>query len=182
MDTSPLTPRQRGVLYVLVEQMARSHEITLTEAIAEDRDTAEEILDQMLYWARDIKSIVHRYGFKFPRLRPFGRAAFKLLEGDTLRIPFYLARKFDVPCSTLYFPGITDVPDRNEDDASAGEFSAGNLRIEFPDRASRHALLASLMDWSHLGLQPSPPADGVIAKVAALLEVPMPAARETAPA
>lgn len=49
METSPLTPHQRGVLYVLVEQMARSHEITLTEVIAEDRDTAEEILDRMLH-------------------------------------------------------------------------------------------------------------------------------------
>ncbi|MGC3963934.1 MAG: hypothetical protein QM803_11585 [Rhodocyclaceae bacterium] len=119
METSPLTPRQRGVLYVLVEQMARNHEITLTEAIAEDRDTAEEILDRMLYWAKDIKSIVHRYGFKLPRLRPFGRAAFKLLESDAVRIPFYLARKFEVPCSTLYFPGITDAPDEDTDDAAA---------------------------------------------------------------
>lgn len=125
---------------------------------------------------------MHRYGFKLPRLRPFGRAAFKLLESDTVRIPFYLARKFEVHCSTLYFPDITDAPDEDADDASAGRTSVGDLRIEFPDRASRDALLAALMDWSRLGLQPSPPVDGVIAKVAALLEVPMPAAPETATA
>ncbi len=173
MDTNFLTSHQRGVLYALVEQMARNHEINLADAIAADRGAADEVLDRVLYIGRDIKSVVDRYGLKLGLLRPLASAAHKLIAGDDLRVPFYLARKFDVPCCTLHFPGISDEPDDDADNDLDSPPAVGDLRIEFPDMESRHALLTALLDWSNIGMQPLPAENGVITKVAAALDLAM---------
>ena len=178
MDTTVLTPRQQGVLYALVEQMARHHEIKLAEAIAADRGASDEILDRMLYVGRDIKDAMGRYGFQLGLLRPLASAAHQLLAGDKLRTALYLTRKFNVECCDLHFPGVSDEPTDDDADANATQAPVGDLRIEFPDLASRRALLAALLDWSHLGLQYPPTKAGTIAKVAAVLEVPVPGSNE----
>lgn len=173
MKITSLTQRQQSVLYALVERMARNHEINLANAIAADRGAADEVLDRVLYIGRDIKSVIDRYDLKLGLLRSLASVVHKLIAGDDLHVPFYLARKFDVPCCTLHFPGISDEPDDDADIDLDSSPAVGDLRIEFPDMESRQALLTALFDWSHLGLQSSPPKNGVIAKVAAALDLDM---------
>jgi hypothetical protein len=172
MESSPLSSRQRSILYALVHQMVHAQEISLANAIAAERTARDDTLDKVCQITLGIFDLMDRLRVTLGVVKPASVAARKLLDGDVLRSVFYLAEKFDVERSDLYFPGVSLADNRHADDEGKELASPpGDLDMEFPSMSSRKALFASLAHWTRLDSQYTARPDGTVAKLAHALPI-----------
>lgn len=170
MTLKPLLHNQHAVLYSLLYYMVRCGELNLASANKGDRKEPN-FLDHccdMTVSALDAISVLN---VASNSTKPFVSTLRRMLTNGELQSVYYLGKHFDVERSPLYFPGITQPTEVDDEDEEGdrSEQPAGDLRVEFPDPESRNTLLCELERWARLDPAFADKPDGILAKVKAAL-------------
>ena len=149
--TVQLTYRQQSILLALLRQMVAQREINLMAAIVAERSAQPTALDSLRQFSESVIRNINERVLEGNPVRAITLAAQRILEDEVIQGHIYLSRQFKgVQTSDLFFPGVSVASneDSEEEVKDAEPSEVGALEQEFPDEASRYALLAALHDWA----------------------------------
>jgi hypothetical protein len=147
MSHNTLSPHQQSILYALLYSMIQSGELNLSKATETENEGRQLHLQQCLNLANTALDAFDKIGIRLGPLTPIASATRHLIDNGIISSIIYLASRFEVERSSVYYPGITE-PDLEDSDGP--EATAGDLKQEFPDEPSRITVLAELWHWAQL--------------------------------